>query len=42
MRLSLNRFIWRSHQQVYGIEWINPSTCPKCKASEDLAIKDSF
>jgi hypothetical protein len=44
MRLSLNMFMWRSHQQVWGIEWKKKiqSISLRYKASEDLVLKCSF
>ena len=42
MRLSLNKFIWSSHQHAWGTKWKNQSTCQKYKVSKNLVFKYSF
>jgi hypothetical protein len=42
MRLSLNKFIWKSHQYAWGTELKNQSTNSRYKVRENLVFKRSF
>jgi len=42
MKLSLNKFIWKSHQHAWGTEWKNQSTNSRYNVKENLIFKCSF